>query len=33
MIRALLLILRIKEKYTEDEISVYAAQASFFIVL
>ncbi len=33
MIRALLFILRLKEKYTEDEISVYAAQASFFIVL
>lgn len=33
MIQFLLLLIQIKEKYTEDEISVYAAQASFFIVL
>lgn len=33
MILILLTILRIKDKYTEDEVSVYAAQASFFIVL
>lgn len=33
MIRFLLHVIRIKEKYTEDEITVYASQASFFIVL
>lgn len=33
MIQFLMLAIQIKEKYTKDEISVYAAQASFFIVL
>lgn len=33
MIEFLLYVIRLKEKYTEDEISVYAAQASFFILL
>ncbi|MCI8948890.1 MAG: YihY/virulence factor BrkB family protein [Lachnospiraceae bacterium] len=33
MIEFLLYAIRLKEKYTEDEISVYAAQASFFILL
>ncbi len=33
MINFLLYSTRIKDKYVEDEISVYAAQASFFIVL
>lgn len=33
MIQLLLFVIRLKEKYAEDEISVYAAQASFFILL
>ncbi|MCI9103638.1 MAG: YihY/virulence factor BrkB family protein [Lachnospiraceae bacterium] len=33
MIKFLLYVIRIKEKYAKDEISVYAAQASFFILL
>lgn len=33
MIEFLLHIIRLKDKFTKDEISVYAAQASFFILL
>ena len=33
MIQALLFAFQIKDKYAEDEVSVYAAQTSFFIVL
>ena len=33
MIQALLYAFQIKKKYAEDEVSVYAAQTSFFIVL
>ena len=33
MINLLLHIIRIKDKFVDDEITVYAAQASFFIVL
>ena len=33
MIDFLLHAIRIKDKFVEDEITVYAAQASFFIVL
>ena len=33
MIRFLLSIKQISDKFSQDEISVYAAQASFFIIL
>lgn len=33
MIQFLLFAFQLKEKYTDDEVSVYAAQTSFFIVL